>query len=208
MRLVCLSDTHGLHGQIAVPEGDLLLHAGDVSRRGELTEIIEFDRWLGTLPHPHKVIVAGNHDFLFEREPHLAASLISNAIYLNDSGVEIGGVRIWGSPISPSFHNWAFNRERGADIRRHWDLIPAGTDILITHGPPQGVLDLTLDGQAVGCADLREVVQKINPGLHLFGHIHEAWGQQRLGSTLFVNACVLDRYQPAHPVVVLDWPLG
>jgi Icc-related predicted phosphoesterase len=208
MRLVCLSDTHGLHDQIVVPDGDLLLHAGDVSRRGKLSEIIEFNRWLGTLPHPHKVVIAGNHDFLFEKEPSLAASLISNAVYLNDSGVEIGGIRIWGSPISPEYHDWAFNRERGAEIRRYWDMIPPETDILITHGPPRGVLDQTQGGHLAGCADLAEVVEKIGPKLHLFGHIHEAYGQLRLGNTLYVNASVLNfSYEPVHPVVVLDWPL-
>jgi Icc-related predicted phosphoesterase len=209
MRIVCLSDTHGLHKQVAVPDGDLLLHAGDVSRRGGLAEVIEFNRWLGTLPHPHKVLIAGNHDFLFEQEPALAASLITNAIYLNDSGVEIGGIRIWGSPISPEYHNWAFNRQRGAIIRRHWNLIPAGTDILITHGPPLGVLDLARDGQATGCSDLLEVVEKIGPKLHLFGHIHEAYGQLQRGGTRFVNASSLNaNYEPVNPAVVFDWPLA
>jgi Icc-related predicted phosphoesterase len=209
MRLVCISDTHGLHGQMVVPEGDILLHAGDLSKRGEPYEISIFDDWLGTLPHPTKIIIAGNHDFAFERDPGLAQSLIRNAIYLNDSGVEIDGVKFWGSPISPWFHDWAFNRHRGADIRRHWDLVPAGTDVLITHGPPLGILDLTRDGDRVGCEDLLAAVQRVNPRLHLFGHIHEAYGQQTIGNTLFVNASMLNfRYQATNAATVIDWPLG
>jgi predicted phosphohydrolase len=197
LRLVCLSDTHGLHDQVAVPDGDVLLHAGDVSRRGELLEVIEFNRWLGTLPHRHKVVIAGNHDFLFEQEPGLAASLITHATYLNDTEIQIEGVRIWGSPISPWYHDWAFNRQPGAEIQRHWDLVPPGTDILITHGPPHGVLDLTRTGQMVGCPSLRQMVAKIGPRLHLFGHIR------------FVNACLLNaRYEPVNAPVVIDWPLA
>src|SRR6185503_8511517 len=98
---VCLSDTHDLHDRIAVPEGDLLLHAGDATMHGARGQIADFDAWLGTLPHPHKVVIAGNHDFLFERDPAAARRLVTNAVYLEDSGVTIGGLRIWGSPWQP-----------------------------------------------------------------------------------------------------------
>lgn len=208
MRLVCLSDTHGRHEGIEVPEGDILLHAGDISQRGKPDEISAFDHWLGTLPHPHKVMIAGNHDFLFERQPALAKSLLTHAVYLNDSGIELAGIKIWGSPISPWFYDWAFNRQRGAEIRQHWDLIPNDTDILITHGPPFGILDLTKSGESVGCHDLLAAVQRVQPRLHLFGHIHEAYGQCQVDETWFVNASNLDfNYRPVHPVTVIDWPL-
>jgi Icc-related predicted phosphoesterase len=205
MKIVCISDTHSLHRQFQIPEGDILLHAGDISKRGRLPEIVEFNDWLGTLPHPHKIIIAGNHDFLFEQEPLVAKSLISNAIYLEDSGVEIEGLKIWGSPMSPWFFDWAFNRERGEEIRRHWQMIPADTDVLITHGPPFGILDLTIHSKQVGCEDLLEVVKNLKPQIHLFGHIHEAYGKRKIGSTRYINASLLDvNYKPVHKPIIVE----
>jgi predicted phosphohydrolase len=95
-----------------IPDGDLLIHAGDVSSRGRLEEIEMFNEWMGSLPHRHKVVIAGNHDFFFERYPKEAKRLITNADYLNDSGILIDGFRIWGLPIQPWFYDWAFNRKR------------------------------------------------------------------------------------------------
>lgn len=206
MKIVCLSDTHGLHRQVEVPEGDILLHAGDVSKRGKEHEIIEFNEWLGELPHPHKIVIAGNHDFLFEQQPKLAESLITNAIYLNDTFLEINGIKIWGSPISPWYHDWAFNRKRGAEIKQHWDLIPEGIDILITHGPPFGMMDFTVTGHTVGCEELARVVTRIKPKVHLFGHIHEGYGQVKTEDTLFINASNLDlNYKVVNKAVVINW---
>ncbi|MBC7410804.1 MAG: metallophosphoesterase, partial [Arcicella sp.] len=114
---------------------------------GRIEEIEMFNEWMGSLPHRHKVVIAGNHDFFFEKYPKEAKRLITNATYLNDSGILIEGLHIWGSPIQPWFYDWAFNRKRGKDIRKHWDLIPTNTDILITHGPPFGILDATERGE-------------------------------------------------------------
>ncbi|EAY31437.1 metallophosphatase domain-containing protein [Microscilla marina] len=206
MKIVCISDTHGKHSQIAVPEGDLLIHAGDLSARGRPKEIRRFNNWLATLPHRHKVVIAGNHDFLFEDEPHQAEALLTNAIYLNDSGVTIEGVNIWGSPITPWFFDWAFNRARGADIRKHWDLIPENIDILVTHGPPKGVLDQTAKGEEVGCEELTEVIQDIRPRYHIFGHIHEARGRVEVNGTHYINASMLNlQYEAVHQAVVIDY---
>jgi Icc-related predicted phosphoesterase len=205
MKIVCISDTHSLHNAFQIPEGDILLHAGDISKRGRLPEIVEFNNWLGTLSHRHKIIIAGNHDFLFEQEPAVAKSLITNALYLEDSGVEIEGIKIWGSPMSPWFFDWAFNRERGEEIRRHWQMIPANTDILITHGPPFGILDLTIHSKQVGCEDLLEIVTSLAPKTHLFGHIHEAYGKRKIGKTQYINASLLDvNYKPVHQPIVLE----
>ncbi len=205
MRIVCISDTHGAHEAMRVPEGDVLLHAGDLTNMGKVPEIIAFNKWLGSLPHPHKIVVAGNHDFLFERQPETAEALITNAIYLKNSAVEVAGLRVWGSPVTPWFHDWAFNRRRGADIRRYWEMIPAGTDILVTHGPPHGLLDKTFTGEQVGCRDLLEFVWRVKPKIHLFGHIHEGYGQLETDGTTFVNASIMDlNYKPVHQPVVID----
>lgn len=205
MKIVCISDTHNQHRKMQIPNGDLLIHAGDLSGHGKESEIEDFNAWLGTLPHKYKVIIAGNHDFLFERNPLKAEKLISNAVYLNDSSVTIEGFKIWGSPISPWFYDWAFNRHRGEDIRKHWDLIAEDTDILITHGPPFGILDETLRGEAVGCEELAAKIELIKPRLHIFGHIHEARGLQKQKETTYINASMVDfYYKPVHQAFVID----
>ena len=141
--------------------------------------------------------------------------LSSGAKYLNDSGVEIEGIKIWGSPIQPSFNDWAFNRDRGEDIKKHWDKIPSDTDVLITHGPPMGILDKTARGEAVGCRDLFNKVKKINPRVHAFGHIHEAYGMikkslaRKRKQTVFINASNVNlNYNLVNPPIVIDLKLS
>ena len=206
MKIVCISDTHGKHDEIEVPAGDLLIHAGDVSRGGKPKEIRRFNKWLGTLPHRHKVVIAGNHDFWFENERGKAEAFITNAIYLNDSGVTIEGINIWGSPITPWFFDWAFNRARGREIRKYWDLIPQNTDILITHGPPKGILDKVAGGEEVGCEELSEVLTYLCPKYHIFGHIHEAQGTLEVNGTHYINASMLNlRYEAVHKAIVIEY---
>ena len=217
MRLVCLSDTHNLHASLRVPDGDVLVHSGDATMHGTTEEVGDFDAWLAGLPHRHKLVVAGNHDFLFEREPEAARKLLRSAVYLQDSGVEIEGVRLWGSPWQPWFFDWAFNLRRGRPLREKWDLIPQGTDVLITHGPPHGILDrvggpvprlmagVTGRGAHVGCEELREAVYRLRPRLHVFGHIHECYGVEARDGTTFVNASNCSRaYRATNPPVVVD----
>lgn len=194
MKFVVISDTHGQHAKVYLPPGDVLIHAGDISKRGKEEEIKDFLNWFKDLPYEHKIFIAGNHDFYFEKAPKIEIEKIipSNVIYLNDSGVTIDGIKIWGSPITPTFFNWAFNRDRGNDITAHWNLIPSDTEILITHGPVHKILDKVMDGTHVGCEDLLKKVQKTKPKVHVFGHIHEAYGQHKIDGTTFVNASVLD----------------
>ena len=204
-RIVCLSDTHNYQDEIAVPDGDILLHAGDATGCGRVEEITAFDDWLGRLPHRFKIFVAGNHDLLFEDRPALAQSLITNAVYLQDSMATIAGLKIYGSPWQPWFYDWAFNLPHGAALREKWDLIPEGLDILITHGPPYGILDLTVNGDNAGCPELLDVVQQRKPRLHLFGHIHEGYGIKEKSGLIFANAANCDeRYNPVNPPLVFD----
>ncbi len=207
LRLVVISDTHGLHDHLEIPEGDILIHAGDLTRRGDLREVQAFDAFLARLEHRHKLVIAGNHDFCFERQPELARAALAHATYLEDEAIDIEGVRFYGSPWQPWFFDWAFNLRRGAEIRAKWQLIPPGIDVLITHGPPLGHRDITVGGEAVGCADLLERIQEVQPKYHLFGHIHEAFGTSSDGTTTFVNASTCDfRYRTTHPPVVIDYP--
>ena len=160
VRLVILSDTHGLHEAIGkVPDGDVVIHAGDMTGRGTLEELPEFLDWFQALPHPSKLLIAGNHDWAFERQSARAEALVPPGVtYLRDSGLSVGGVKFWGSPWQPWFYDWAFNLHRGAEIAAKWALIPDDVHVLITHGPPHGVLDVVdrPAGKHVGCEALRE----------------------------------------------------
>lgn len=179
-----------------MPAGDVIIHAGDVSGLGRVNEIKEFLNWFSSLDYKYKVFIAGNHDFFFEKSsPKEIFSIIpQDIIYLNDSGIEIEGLQIWGSPVTPWFNNWAFNRNRGVDIRTHWEQIPGDTQVLITHGPPFRILDETVHKLHVGCKDLFNIVETIKPQYHLFGHVHEGYGLVRRNETTFINASVLDAY--------------
>jgi len=210
LNLVLISDTHGLHDQLSLPSGDIILHAGDVSSRGTEKEIIEFLDWFKDLNYQHKIFIPGNHDFFFEKKsPKTIAAIIPPSVtYLNDSGVEIEGVKIWGSPITPWFFDWAFNRQRGTEIKKHWDLIPSDTDILMTHGPVHGILDKTIAGVAAGCKELLKKIENSNIKLHLSGHIHEGYGERVVNGVRYINASVLNvRYRQVNAPVTLDFDL-
>jgi Icc-related predicted phosphoesterase len=193
MKIVFISDTHGQHHDLKLPIGDVLIHAGDVSQRGLPTQMQDFLDWFKVQPHPHKIFVAGNHDFMAERKEKVFQTMIpENCIYLKNSEVVIDGIKIWGSPITPWFYDWAFNRHRGAPIAKYWAQIPTDTDILITHGPPNGILDKTTTGLNVGCEELKKRIDQLNIKIHVFGHIHEAYGETRVDKTTFLNASVLN----------------
>lgn len=208
MKLIPIADTHGMHRSLEIPDGDVLIHAGDLTRHGMLDGVREFNDFLGTLPHPSKIIIAGNHDFCFEKDRKACEDILTNCIYLQDQEVVIDGVKFYGSPWQPWFYDWAFNLERGPGIRAKWDLIPKGIDILITHGPPYGIGDLTSRGENVGFQDLLEVIEEVMPRVHIFGHIHEGYGITSNGKTTFINASICDYlYQPINPPVVYNLDL-
>lgn len=207
VRTVCISDTHGQHAKLSVPDGDILIHAGDFMAFGDTPkEIVDFNHWLGKQSHRHKVVIAGNHDLMFERHPGAARELLDNAIYLENSGAELVGLKFWGSPVQPEFNNWAFNVARGAAIRRYWQMIPKGTDVLVTHGPPFGVLDQSHPSTAhLGCEELAKAVEQIRPALNVFGHIHGGHGQVTANGTRFVNASVVNEaYHTIHDPQVIE----
>jgi predicted phosphodiesterase len=206
MRIVAISDTHLRMDAADVPDGDLLIHAGDLTMHGRLAEIARAGAWLRALPHRRKIVIAGNHDFAFEDAPGDARDALGGGLtYLEDDGVTIDGIRFWGSPWQPRFFDWAFNLDRGAPLAAKWGLIPDATDVLVTHGPPAGLLDLTVSGEHVGCADLLHRVKALRPRVHIFGHIHEAAGVLTNEATTFVNASICDvDYRPTGPARVID----
>jgi Icc-related predicted phosphoesterase len=221
MKLVVTSDCHGQLSQARIPHGDVLILAGDIlaNRSGDpdidaaiqLNAIRDLDAYCGTLGFKHVLMIAGNHDWVFERYKG-AHNVLKHIFYLEDSGTEINGVKFWGSPHQPWFYDWAFNHPRnGPALAHYWSLIPDDTDVLITHGPPYGILDLPFGkGEPAGCELLRKRVLDVNPRVHIFGHIHGSYGTQQIGETLFVNACLCnERYDPVNPPHVIDlWPDG
>jgi Icc-related predicted phosphoesterase len=191
MKIVLISDTHNKHDEIILPEGDMIIHAGDVSGSGTFTEILTFQQWFSRLDFKHKIFIAGNHDFAFEKL-NMSHALPEGVTYLQDTSIEIEGLKIYGSPYTPKFYNWAFMKNRGPEIKQVWDLIPDRVDILVTHGPPHQILDENAFGKPTGCLDLLNRVNEVKPSIHVFGHIHEAYGMIEISGTRYFNASSLD----------------
>ena len=199
MIIDCISDLHGYNPELE--GGDLLIIAGDLTARDTVNEFIQFRTWVSQQQYRKIVIIGGNHDnclqdksFEWPRDP----AWKKDHSYLEDSGIEFEGLKIWGSPWTARF--WNQNPECmafavHADVLKHqWDLIPEDTDILVTHSPPHGILDDTYH-KRTGCADLRDVINKIEPKLHVFGHIHECGGQmEEFNGIKCVNASVVDQH--------------
>lgn len=217
MRIVCLSDTHELHRQIEhVPEGDVLLHAGDFTNIGAPDAVLDFAKWLGELPHPQKFVIAGNHDWLFERDPDFAKAMMcsSGAVVLNQqrawAQVESkDALTVWGEPRQPEFYEWAFNvpREQMRDV---WAMAPRQVDIVLTHGPPFGICDYVDPVRAaarhrMGDKHLRAYIEETQPRLVVCGHNHQGYGEGLIGRTRVVNAsiCNID-YEPVNAPIVVD----
>ena len=200
MKITMLSDTHNKHKQVTLdlPGGDLLVHSGDISSMGYEHEIREFCKWFnGIEGYTHKVFIAGNHDWGFQDNVDKVKEILdfyTGITYLQDSELVIDGIKIYGSPWQPWFYDWAFNLPRkGPGIMSKWQAIPADTDILITHGPPNKILDYVVrDAFYAGCEELLERVMEIKPKVNVFGHIHQGYGSIRVNDIEFINASVLN----------------
>lgn len=182
-----------------------MIHAGDITMSGALSELELFDHFLSQQPHRHKIVIAGNHDACFESNPREARERIKHGVYLQDAGIEIDGIKFWGTPWQPWFMDMAFNVPSNIGLRARWSLIPSDTQVLITHTPPRSIFDLTSLSENVGCEELALAVKKLRPLLHVFGHIHEAYGIHTVGETTYINACNSNlQYQPIQPPIVFD----
>lgn len=219
MRLVAISDTHCQLSKVEIPEGDVLVHSGDLTYRGTFREI---NNELIALSQMGKkfnkiILISGNHDFLGEKDYSLMEKLCNdnNIEYLHDSSTEINGLLFYGSPFTPFFNNWAFNLPRGEALKEKWDLIPEDTDVLITHGPPYGILDgverwngknCEFDIEHVGCEALQKRVFDLKQlKLHIFGHIHGGYGTFQMQGPKFVNASICtEQYKPTNVPIVID----
>lgn len=211
MRLVCLSDTHNqLPLDFPVPDGDVLIFAGDITSMGYDFELFRFIDFVKRQPHRHKLLVAGNHDWCLavDNSRYFEApfyDLRHRMTYLQDSGTVLEGVKFWGSPWQPRFCDWAFNLDRGEPIAAKWRMIPSDTDVLITHGPPFGILDTLENGMRVGCEDLASELKRIQPKAHIFGHIHSSYGMVERDGCTYVNASICDeQYKPTREPIIVD----
>jgi Icc-related predicted phosphoesterase len=216
-RIVCISDTHGMHGEIGkvkwngkksypLPEGDILVHCGDTTGWGRYTETLAFINWLGDQDYKYKFCIAGNHDATYASNPFEIKEYMSAAgiHYLCDSGAVVDGIRFYGSPYSPIFFDWHFMEDEVA-LNKRFRRIPDNTDVLLTHTPPYGILDgpvwvdLSKDQghfskpERMGSRSLRHRVDAMpNLKANIFGHIHEGFGQKIINNTTYVNAAFLN----------------
>ncbi len=206
MKFVFISDTHGLHNELVLPKGDILIHGGDISDRGTREEVVAFLNWFGELDYSTKIFIGGNHDIFLDENPVDLLELIpSSVIYLRNSSTTINGIRIWGSPVTPDFESWAFGKSR-RDMEEHWKYMPTEIDILLAHTPPAGILDKSSEQRALGCKYLLTKVEAIKPRFHLFGHIHSSYGLVKIRDTEFINGANLHSIKGlVNPPIVFEF---
>lgn len=218
MKKICMiSDTHEQWHDLTIPECDLLISAGDYSYRGESEIVQSFHRWLNDQPAKHIISVNGNHELWpemdFEQARYLATSACPRVSFIGDGEtVTVEGIKTYGSAITPAFNHWAWNVRRGEPMQACWAQIPDDTEILITHGPPQGILDVNHNPDdprraGFGCEDLLARIKQLSKlRLHVFGHIHGSSGEHDEGGVHFVNAAICnERYKPTNPVREFIW---
>jgi Icc-related predicted phosphoesterase len=209
MKIVTISDTHNAHSKLTIPDCDILIHAGDESFRGRRDEIEAFVKWFDIQPAKHLVWIPGNHSLGVEAHWPGSANWIKDISprtnILMNSDVTLEGLKIWGSPVTPWFCDWAWNVQRGADIKKYWDKIPSDASIVVTHGPPHGILDVVEPNshsaypRHAGCEELMKAMVRVKPKLHVFGHIHEGYGVHVTPDTTYVNASIMDvGYDPVN----------
>jgi Icc-related predicted phosphoesterase len=185
-KLVFISDTHRQYNGVSIPECDFLIFCGDEDLNSEQSCLI-FNDWLGEQPAKNIVMTVGNHDFYAEENPEEFKKLMTNAKVLIDKYLEIDGLKIYGTPWTPTFYDWAFMKP-DLNLAKVFANIPTGLDILITHGPPMYILDQNSRYQHCGSQSLYNAVKEKAPKINCFGHIHEARGEVIVGDTRFINA--------------------
>ncbi len=206
MRIVIVSDTHGGHEELGSLSGDILIHCGDVEHlfRSEDRAIEKIDEWFGRQRFEHILCIGGNHDLELERRARANPQPFRNAIYLQDAGFVHRGVRFYGAPWVPILDNHAFFADDQALVSA-WSRIPDDVGVLITHTPPAGVMDVSSRGEMLGCRYLARRLEKLDPKLHCFGHVHASAGNRTIGGTTYVNASsVNSRFEIAVPPFVFD----
>jgi Icc-related predicted phosphoesterase len=220
MKIIVVSDTHGKHKNLdsSKLECDTFIHAGDITTQGELSTLLDFSFWLKDIPANNKIVIFGNHEIGFQNGPkrQKAIEMIkeTGAYYLENNSIIIDGIKFYGSPATPYFFGWEWNYQRGEEIGKQWSQIPDDVNVLITHGPPYGILDLVEDTASnagrdlhQGCADLRKRISSLTQlKAHVFGHLHLNGGQMvKIADTVFANGAICtERYAPTNLSVVFE----
>jgi len=191
MLVTFLSDTHGLHNQVQIEPCDILIHAGDFTNLGEKDVHNSFVEWFEEQPAKHRILIGGNHDLHLSNFPNNIHTFNDHGItYLEDEMTVVDGIKIYGSPWTPRFGDWAFMMSRET-IGYMWDKIPDDVDILVTHGPAYGILDQPWGGyEHVGCKSLLDKIMQVRPKIHLSGHIHGSYGEKLFNGIQFYNVSV------------------
>jgi len=206
MRIVTLSDTHTQHHDVKVPEGDVLLFAGDGEFRTAL-DLINFNDWLSTMKHEHIITIAGNHDFFCERHPNEVKQYLTKAIYLKDDQYVLpNGIAVWGSPMTLMFMDWAFMETEDNLDRYCWSKIPKNTDILLVHGPAYKHLDIGRPRSGnLGSITLAKKIEELRIPYVIHGHIHGSYGIEKTKHTTYINCSLLDEnYDLVNEPIVID----
>jgi len=194
MEILHISDTHGKHRLIKeLPKADMIVHTGDMTEDGKVSEMMDFLEWFCDLDYRHKIFVGGNHDLCLDGGQ--IDGLLDNCHYLNQSGVEIEGLKIWGVPYFLS---------KELTTGQSWAKIPDNTDILVSHRPPYGILDFDRN-EHFGCLEILQSVQRIRPRYHLFGHVHAGYGIEKSQYTTFVNASLVRNNQVRNEPITIHF---
>jgi Icc-related predicted phosphoesterase len=212
LKLVCISDTHDQGEDITIPDGDILIHAGDLTGSGNRRQIARAFDWISSLPHKYRIVIGGNHDFFLESQGDEKWDLVNsypNIHYLEEDSIKLEGITFWGSPVQPWFYDWAFQKQRGQELSEHWQKIPNKVDVLITHGPPLGIGDWGKDPTIhFGDGDLLLRVYQVKPKYHIFGHAHAGYGIYAKDGITFVNASsCTEQYRPINPPIVIEYEI-
>ena len=206
MKIICISDTHMRHEGLIIPEGDMIIHAGDFTEEGWKSEANRFIEWFAGLKIKYKILIQGNHEVHIskkadQKEWFKLKISETNINYLENSSINIEGINIYGSPYTleffPEYWAWQLRKDLAKDC---WDLIPDDTDILVTHSPPRYILD-----RGFGCKDLHTKVFHIRPKYHIFGHAHVG-GQYEAEGIKFINAAMCgDRNKLVNQPIIFDY---
>lgn len=197
MKITIISDTHGEHDKLGVLAGEVLIHCGDMFNMfgSSADDFARMDEWFGKQRFDLILCIGGNHDFELEKHASYTRTPFKNAVYLEGDAFEYLGVKFYGAPWIPELRGQAFYKN-DEDLELAWSKIPTDVDVLVTHTPPSGVLDVSSRGLKLGCEYLSAELASRAPVLHCFGHVHASSGIHRVGDTTYINAAqVNSQYQ-------------
>ena len=198
MQLTIISDTHNQHDDLGHLSGDVLIHCGDMFNilNSDENDITRMDAWFGEQDFDLILCIGGNHDLSIEKKVSHDEQPFKNAVYLQGQSYQYKNITFFGAPWVPELSSHAFYVEE-SELKQKWADIPDNVDVLITHTPPFGILDVCSRGSILGCKHLLNAVKKIKPRMHCFGHVHHSSGQKVIDETTFINAAQLNHYHTA-----------